>query len=106
VLYSLVKIRTPVMVVDQPVKVGWLDGELYLQVHPSQSQAEEIEDTGKFTPAPARDLAWTIVSNAGDARDRIDWRVVERAAAERNGIAVRITRWSEAKHQAAAELTP
>lgn len=91
VLYALIKPGTPVTVVDQPVKVGWLDGELYLQVHPSQSQAEEIEETGTFTPAPATDLAWLIVSKAGDAVGRIDWRLVERAATERNGIAVKIT---------------
>ncbi len=106
VLFSLVEKGTPVTVVDQPVKVGWLDGELYLQVHPTQSQAEEIEDTGTFTPVPANGLAWMIASNAGDAIERIDWRVVERAAAERNGIVVKITRPSEPSHQAAAGLAP
>jgi L,D-transpeptidase ErfK/SrfK len=105
VLFPLVERGTPVTVVDQPVKVGWLDGELYLQVHPTQSQAEEIEDTGTFTPAPATDLAWAIVSNAGNALNRVDWRVVERAAAQRSGMAVQITRPSESRrHQAAAEL--
>lgn len=106
VLFALVENGTPVTVVDQPVKVGWLDGDLYLQVHPTQSQAEEIEDTGIFTPAPATELAWTIASNAGGAIDRVDWRVVERAAAERSGIAVKITRTVAPSHQAAAALAP
>jgi L,D-transpeptidase ErfK/SrfK len=100
----LVKEGTPVMVIDQPVKVGWLDGELYLQVHPSQKQAEEVEATGTFTPEPASDLAWLIVSKAGDAVGRIDWRVVERAAEERNGIAVKITTSRQPdRHMAAGE---
>jgi L,D-transpeptidase ErfK/SrfK len=103
-LFSLVKEGTPVMVIDQPVKVGWLDGELYLQVHPSQKQAEDVEATGTFTPEPASDLAWLIVSKAGDAVGRIDWRLDERAAEERNGIAVKITAPRQPdRHMAAGE---
>jgi len=101
-LFGMVKIGTPVTVVDQPVKVGWLDGELYLQVFPTQSQAEEIEINSTFTPEPPSDLAWHIVSTAGDAVSRIDWRIVERAATKRDGIAVKITKASETSRQAAA----
>lgn len=105
-LFSLVEKGTSVTVVDQPVKVGWLDGELYLQVHPTQSQAEQIEDSGTFTPTPATDVAWAIASHAGSAIERVDWRVVERAAAERSGLAVKITRPSASRDQADADLAP
>ena len=33
-LFREVKVNTPVQIVNQPVKVGWLDGVLYLEVHP------------------------------------------------------------------------
>ena len=33
-LYQMVEIGTPVTLVDQPVKVGWHTGVLYLEVHP------------------------------------------------------------------------
>jgi L,D-transpeptidase ErfK/SrfK len=102
ILFGMVKIDTPVTVVDQPVKVGWLDGELYLQVFPTQSQAEEIEVTGRFTPGPADDLAWRIASQAGDAASRIDWPLVTRTAAQRTGIAVRITKDSGTSRYVAA----
>lgn len=92
VLFKMAAPGTPVTVVDQPIKVGWLDGELYLQVHPTQTQAEEIEQTGTFTPEPPTDMAWLIAVKAGDALGRVDWRKVEHAADMRSGIAVRITR--------------
>ena len=101
-LYGMVKVGTPVTVVDQPVKVGWLDGELYLQVFPTQSQAEEIEVNGSFTPGQVDDLTRRIVSKAGDAVDRIDWRLVTRTAAQRTGIAVKITRPGETSRRVAA----
>ncbi len=42
-LFATVKIGTPVEIVDQPVKVGWSDGALYLEVHPTQHETDEVE---------------------------------------------------------------
>ena len=33
-LFERVALETPVHIVDQPVLAGWLDGELYVEVHP------------------------------------------------------------------------
>lgn len=33
-LYPLVPVGTPVMIIDQPVKVGWLADQLYIEIHP------------------------------------------------------------------------
>lgn len=101
-LYGMVKVGTPVTIVDQPVKVGWLDGELYLQVFPTQSQAEEIEVNGTFTPASDEDVVNRIVTTAGDAAKRIDWRLVDRAVTQRTGLVIRITKPSETSRQTAA----
>ena len=91
-LFALVRVGTPVAFVDQPIKLGWLDGELYLEVHPTQAQADEVEDTGRFTPAHVPDIAWQVVRAAGEAAARVDWPRVDRAVAERRGVPVRITR--------------
>ncbi len=83
---------TEVHVVNQPIKVGWHQGELYVEAHPTLRQASEIEEDGKLTyeGAPgARDL---ILAAAGDAADRIDWETVETAVRERRGIPVPIVR--------------
>lgn len=91
-LFSQVAIGTPVTVVDQPLKVGWRGRHLYIEVHPTQSQADQLEIESRFSAAPVPDLRKRIMAAAGDAVERIDWRVVETAAAERLGIPVRITR--------------
>jgi L,D-transpeptidase ErfK/SrfK len=40
-LYSLVPVGTPVNIVNQPVKAGWLNGELYVEIHPGL-EGEEL----------------------------------------------------------------
>jgi L,D-transpeptidase ErfK/SrfK len=40
-LYSLVPVGTPVNIVNQPAKAGWLDGELYVEIHPGL-EGEEL----------------------------------------------------------------
>lgn len=85
-LYRLVAIGTPVTFVDQPVKLGWRDGALYLQIHPSKTQADLIEAEGRFEPEPLPGLRAKVLATAGKRADAIDWRAVARAAAERSGV--------------------
>ena len=40
-----------VTVVDQPVKLGWKDGELYIEVQPSTMQIDKMEETSR-SPGP------------------------------------------------------
>ncbi len=91
-LFRSVANGTEVMVVDQPVKLGWSDGALYLQIHPTQSQADEIEASGTFTPAPLPDLESKVRAAAGAMAGQIDWDVVAYAAKTRLGLPLRITR--------------
>lgn len=91
-LYREVPVGTPVTVVDQPVKTGWQADALYLEIHPTATQADEIERTGRFTPTPIPDLRETVLRAAALNDDQIDWAQVARAAQERSGIPIRITR--------------
>jgi L,D-transpeptidase ErfK/SrfK len=90
-LFAAVAPGTPVTIVDQPVKLGYRGDTLYLEVHPNQEQADELEQTGHFTPAPIAGVVAQINAVAGPERERIDWTAVERAIAERRGVPVRIT---------------
>jgi L,D-transpeptidase ErfK/SrfK len=87
----LVPVGTPVTVVDQPAKVGWLDGELYLQVHPGESAANAIE-SGGAAPLEMVDVDDLVAEAAGADVDRIDWDAAHLAARQRSGVPVRITR--------------
>jgi L,D-transpeptidase ErfK/SrfK len=91
-LFSLVEVGTAVTVVDQPVKLGWIKGALYLEVHPNQQQAAQLQLTGSFDPEPLPDLGSRIQSFAAGTDVEIDWPLVEQTARERRGLATRISR--------------
>ena len=44
-LFSLVGIGTPVRVVNEPVKLGWIGGDLYLEVNPDADESLELDET-------------------------------------------------------------
>ncbi len=92
VLFPAVAVRTPVKVVDQPVKLGWSGGDLYLEVHPTQSQADEIEAFGRFTPARLPGLDDRVLGAAAGQAARLDWGLVREIAQRRRGTPVRVTR--------------
>ncbi len=89
-LFRLVPVGTPVVVVNQPVKVGWLAGELYLQVHPDVADADAIEANGQ-PAARAADADRIIARAAGKDADRLDWTAIHLAEQKRNGMATRVT---------------
>jgi L,D-transpeptidase ErfK/SrfK len=91
-LFKAVSVGTPVTVVDQPVKVGRSGGELYLEVHPSQQDADAIEVTGQPEAAVAPDAEAAVLKAAGTDADRVDWYAVGRIAQRRTGIPEQITR--------------
>ena len=91
-LFPRVAVGTPVRVVDQPVVLGWSRGRLYLAVHPSIRQADEIEREGAFkTRESLPDLVARVLDAAGNAEARLDWAAIARAAREHWGIPVAIT---------------
>jgi len=89
-LYKMAPIGTQVTVVDQPYKMAWYAGDLFLEVHPTQTQADEIEEEGRFTPVNHPELGTRLVEAAATEADRIDWAVVRRAVAQRRGIPVSV----------------
>lgn len=90
-LFPQVRIGTRVTVVDQPIKVGWHEGELYLEAHPDLEQLDELENTYGFALKPAPDMSQMILAKAGSEAGRIDWSVVETELVARRGFPIRIT---------------
>jgi L,D-transpeptidase ErfK/SrfK len=92
-LYARVEPGTPVRVVNEPVKLGWIGGELYLEVNPDSEQSLRLDETGKLDAASALpDLRERVSSVAGSHAGRVDWSLVERIAQRRYGIPARVTR--------------
>jgi L,D-transpeptidase ErfK/SrfK len=92
-LFASMPVGTPVAAVDQPVKVGWHAGELFLEVQPDMVQIDELEASQTMSERPpASGVRRLVLDRAGKAADRIDWLVVEAELRERRGLPVRVTR--------------
>jgi L,D-transpeptidase ErfK/SrfK len=93
-LFQQVRDGTPVTVVDQPVKLGWREGELYLEIHPEQAQADFLESHGE-TRQPAAEgdaIDDLVVKAAGADALRLDWYAIHLAENRQDGVAVRVTK--------------
>jgi L,D-transpeptidase ErfK/SrfK len=91
-LFDLVAVGTKVTVVDQPIKFEWVDGELFMEAHPTQLQSDELEAEGRFTPELPSHVVDEVIEVAGDQSSRLDWSRIRQVTVERRGYPMRITR--------------
>jgi L,D-transpeptidase ErfK/SrfK len=91
-LFAEVKVGTRVTMVNQPVKFAWVDGRLFLEVHPSPKQADQLEMDNIDDFEDPEGLTKTTLAVAKDSANRLDWAAIRRAAKDRSGIPVAITR--------------
>jgi hypothetical protein len=91
-LYDRVPIGTRVTVVDEPVKFARIDGELYVSVFPSKSQALDLEDHNSDIPQVPEGFTKMVLAAAGPDTNQLDWDTIRQAANERRGYPIRITK--------------
>ena len=86
-LFHMVAVDTPVRIVNQPHKVGWSGGRLYVEVHPP------LEATSSAVVAPDRSSLARLVANAVRARPAgpVTWTRAETAFDAADGIPVAVT---------------
>ncbi len=82
-LFPQVPVNTPVQIVNQPVKVGWLSGTLYIEVHPP------LDEDRSRTNLTA--LAMDLVNKQYQRRPfKLDGGMLNRAIEQQNGIPLAI----------------
>ena len=79
------------LVVKQPVKLAWIDGVLFVEVHPTAAQQEQLEVDGSFTPEIPKDLTPRVLKAAKGRAASIDWNAVRAAGIQRLGYPVPVT---------------
>lgn len=89
-LFDDVAVGTPVQIINQPIKVGWLDGTLYLEVHPPI--AEDRDKYGDISQMVLKIISDAIAEENTKYRVMLRDSVIEAAIAEQNGIPVAISR--------------
>ncbi|GLQ07450.1 L,D-transpeptidase family protein [Sneathiella chinensis] len=90
-LFDKVTIGTSVTILDSPVLVGWHDGQLYLEAHPSQAQADQVEWGEAMQPVPVSTVFPMVEAAAGPWLQQVDWPLVNSILAARRGIPIPIT---------------
>lgn len=92
-LYNQIPVGTKVTVVNQPIKLAWIDNQLYLEAHPELEQAIQMEEMGaiKSPKLSDEDMA-RIIKAAGEYKDRLRWSAIRKAVKERKGYPVAIAR--------------
>lgn len=83
-LFPQIKVGTPVYIVNQPIKVGWSDNLLYIEVHPDL-EGEELSFEEKLN------IALDLIEKANNNQIPVlDSHVLKSALQESNGIPVAI----------------
>lgn len=90
-IFERVPVGTKVTSVDQPVKVGWIDDKMYVEVSPTQEQSLRVETDGQTSSyeITADDMK-RITRKAGTYADKIDWESVRKAVREHRGYPIAV----------------
>ncbi|MEM7056697.1 MAG: L,D-transpeptidase family protein [Pseudomonadota bacterium] len=82
----------PVRIVSQEVKVGWYNGDLYVEAHPSEKLADRIE-AGEIIdhPVDLTNMLLHVQQYPGAEDANIDWVILEKTLRERRGIPIRVS---------------
>jgi len=88
-LFHAVSIGTPVTVIDTPYTLGWQGNTLWLEVMPTQQQANVIAKYKRPKPVVMPGIDKAIQEMAGD-HTVINWDMVHQAVANFSGIPVAI----------------
>ncbi len=91
-LFGLVDVETKVTVIDQPIKLGWIGGDLFMEAHPTQEQSDQLEAKGHFEPELDSGIVEQILTVVAEKRGRLDWGEIRSIAIERRGYPIQITR--------------
>ncbi|OGT06048.1 MAG: hypothetical protein A2X78_04530 [Gammaproteobacteria bacterium GWE2_37_16] len=80
-LFFMVKVGTPVQIINQPYKAGWLNGKLYLEAHLPLFEQRMMMDEGDHS------LLIDAIEQANKTRHvAVDWQKAFRVADEHVGV--------------------
>ena len=88
-LFPEVKVGMPVNIVNQPVKVGWLDKKIYIEVHP-QLEGEELPYEELYDKTMAL-IKETFFKHNYQQELVVEAQVLRDALEQKNGLPVAIT---------------
>ena len=103
-LFKVVPVGTPVRAVNQEAAAAWIAIGLYVEVHPSKDQADQIDMEQPVTPTPLPGLRELVATAAGDRWGDVDERMVDQAGLQRTGLPVLVAKRPPAPETASDEV--
>ena len=79
-LFPLVPVGTPVRLINQPIKVAWVNGELLLEAHPP------VNDEGESFEPDVDQFAQLLQTAVGDSTVAIDWDYAREVLKRADGV--------------------
>jgi L,D-transpeptidase ErfK/SrfK len=89
-LFEQVPVGTQVTLVNEPIKVGWLAGALFMEVHPPMD--EDHDKYQDIINAAFSAIADAIAGTANEQHVALDGGAIKAAVEEQSGIPVMITK--------------
>jgi L,D-transpeptidase ErfK/SrfK len=79
-LFPLISVGTPVRLINEPVKVAWIDGELLLEAHPP------VDAEGQSFEPNLEEFSQLLRAKVGDATVAIHWDYAREVLQKANGV--------------------
>jgi L,D-transpeptidase ErfK/SrfK len=79
-LFALIPVGTTVRLVNEPVKVAWLDGRLFLEAHPP------VDEEGQAVAPDVRQLSQKLKRALGDDTAAVHWDLARATLKTANGM--------------------
>ncbi|HEX4648284.1 MAG TPA: L,D-transpeptidase family protein [Steroidobacteraceae bacterium] len=79
-LFALVPVGTPVRLINEPVKVAWVDGQLLLEAHPP------VDAEGQSIEPDVQQLSQLLDQALGSSTAAINWDLARETLGAANGI--------------------
>jgi len=85
IFYEQVPTNTPVHIINMPIKVGWLEGQLYLEVHPALD--DDTEKQGRSMTG----VVERIIAATQGRQIKVDWEAISDIYQRAAGIPLQIS---------------
>jgi L,D-transpeptidase ErfK/SrfK len=79
-LFALIPVGTKVRLVNEPVKVAWVDGRLFLEAHPP------VNEEGQSVVPDVRQLSQKLKRALGDDTAAVHWDLARATLKSANGM--------------------
>ena len=90
-LYDLVEEGTNVNIINQPIKAGWKDNKLYIEVHILPEYVTSSEEKKVINSTDLYPQAYEVIQKAAGLEiTKVDWDKVKKAVKIANGIPIEV----------------